>query len=68
MYPNDPDRPDLEALVRKAHAERAYYLAELIAEGLAAVARGMSRAAARLRFTGTRTAPRRGERRRLAPR
>ena len=40
MYPNDPDRPDLEALVRKAHAERAYYLAELLSGGLAALGRG----------------------------
>jgi hypothetical protein len=69
MYPNDPERPDLEALVRKAHAERAYYLAELLSGGLAALGRGMSRAAAHLRTTWTRPAtPPRPQRRRLAPR
>lgn len=57
MYPNDPDRPDLEALVRKARAERAYYLAELLTQGVATVARGMARAAAHLRTPWKHAAP-----------
>lgn len=57
---------DFEERIRRAHAERAWYLAGLIAEGIAATMRGVSWTARGLRRAWT--VPRDVQpKRRLAP-
>ncbi len=50
MKPTITDRSvrDIEEYVRRAHAERAFYIAGLISTGIAAAGRGIGWAAARL--------------------